>query len=570
MTTVGAAAAAVVAEAFDELRHARDALGRFASMPGVSPQAVTSRAAIEKAVDEGWLRRVVTPGGRRGPGVKGGSGSAAVAASHSVVTGERGGDGSLLRREVPDRLVPDDVEWVKPKGETYSVARRKRRAQEATTTGELAAGVARRVLEARPGGAQAAPRRAGPPSDASVNYSQMGTGVARAPLRPKGPPPAQRGRTGAAQGAWNAGKHPRGAGGRFTTSGAQQQLQRHGLYKGKVDGQAGPQTQQAIREFQRRYGLPVTGQLDERTQLTLQHPPPLTAGQVARQEAQQATSPSTRKSGLNTADPKAVKAFQQEQGIKADGVVGPQTREAMRRAGVQPKASSGSGGGSSRGGSSRSGGGSSRSGGGARSGGRSGLARSTATRLSGVLRQGVGMNLKRGNGDVKQLQTALQDLGYDVGKAGVDGKFGPDTEKAVKAFQREHGLTPDGVIGRHTRRLLDLMKSRSASAKGKQQAPLSIDQVPLSEAGLVAAAAAEQVLETAMVPGARRCTAAERQQLWQRFPFVAPRDGADGGAVSLKRDKDGVFVHTHRARSKSYPSVATIPESAVRYIESTG
>ena len=32
----------------------------------------------------------------------------------------------------------------------------------------------------------------------------------------------------------------------------------------------------------------------------------------------------------------------------------------------------------------------------------------------------------------------------------VDGEFGPRTRRALMAFQRAHGLTADGVVGKHT------------------------------------------------------------------------------------------------------------------------
>ena len=36
---------------------------------------------------------------------------------------------------------------------------------------------------------------------------------------------------------------------------------------------------------------------------------------------------------------------------------------------------------------------------------------------------------------------------YDVGASGADGVFGRQTEEAVRNFQRDHGLNPDGVVG---------------------------------------------------------------------------------------------------------------------------
>jgi peptidoglycan hydrolase-like protein with peptidoglycan-binding domain len=46
---------------------------------------------------------------------------------------------------------------------------------------------------------------------------------------------------------------------------------------------------------------------------------------------------------------------------------------------------------------------------------------------------------------VKQVQYALQNYGYFGGKA--TGYYGKVTKHAVKAFQRDYGLYPDGVVG---------------------------------------------------------------------------------------------------------------------------
>ena len=52
--------------------------------------------------------------------------------------------------------------------------------------------------------------------------------------------------------------------------------------------------------------------------------------------------------------------------------------------------------------------------------------------------------------DVKQLQTALKDLGYNLSKYGIDGIFGKETEEAIKAFQKDHGLEVTGIIDEKT------------------------------------------------------------------------------------------------------------------------
>ena len=65
--------------------------------------------------------------------------------------------------------------------------------------------------------------------------------------------------------------------------------------------------------------------------------------------------------------------------------------------------------------------------------------------------------------EVEALQEMLKAEGYDLGTAGVDGKFGPQTKAAVEAYQRdkaaeaedpEKGLAVDGIVGAQTRAAL--------------------------------------------------------------------------------------------------------------------
>ncbi|MFH1777198.1 MAG: peptidoglycan-binding protein [Candidatus Omnitrophota bacterium] len=49
---------------------------------------------------------------------------------------------------------------------------------------------------------------------------------------------------------------------------------------------------------------------------------------------------------------------------------------------------------------------------------------------------------------VKQIQTALRNAGYYTGT--VDGIIGPRTKKAIKTFQKKHGLIADGEVGNKT------------------------------------------------------------------------------------------------------------------------
>ena len=102
----------------------------------------------------------------------------------------------------------------------------------------------------------------------------------------------------------------------------------------------------------------------------------------------------------------AVRAFQQSRGISVDGLVGPETWQALD--GARWKL-------------------------GART-----LYHSVPTSLVGE--------------DVRALQERLLEMGFDSGRA--DAIYGPRTARAVAQFQREVGLTPDGSCGPQTLKAL--------------------------------------------------------------------------------------------------------------------
>lgn len=98
----------------------------------------------------------------------------------------------------------------------------------------------------------------------------------------------------------------------------------------------------------------------------------------------------------------AVMAFQQSQGLAADGIVGPSTVMALSQTGGA----------------------------------------SSAATDDGILQLG-----DRGP-RIETLQSRLKELGFYQGV--VDGSFGTQTETAVVAFQQSQGLAPDGLVGSAT------------------------------------------------------------------------------------------------------------------------
>lgn len=53
-------------------------------------------------------------------------------------------------------------------------------------------------------------------------------------------------------------------------------------------------------------------------------------------------------------------------------------------------------------------------------------------------------------GIIRKLQNFLESRGYDLGDAGIDGKFGQKTYEAIRQYQRDNGLNDDGMWGEDT------------------------------------------------------------------------------------------------------------------------
>jgi N-acetylmuramoyl-L-alanine amidase len=58
--------------------------------------------------------------------------------------------------------------------------------------------------------------------------------------------------------------------------------------------------------------------------------------------------------------------------------------------------------------------------------------------------------------DVAVLQQRLLDMGFDPGRC--DGIFGQQTEAALREFQRNVGMIPDGTVGPQTLKALDMLR----------------------------------------------------------------------------------------------------------------
>ncbi len=177
-------------------------------------------------------------------------------------------------------------------------------------------------------------------------------------------------------------------------------------YMNKATGYFGDETAAAVREFQDRNRLDVDGMIGNQTREALYGEGAIARSLSYGEKGDEVLKYQNRlfKLGYLTTTPDgtfgkdtvaAVKLFQELNGLIADGHIGPMTRDIMMSNDAQANALT------------------------------------------------IGMSGET----VKSVQKKLKTLGY---LSSADGYFGSGTEAAVRAFQKNNGLSTDGKVGRQT------------------------------------------------------------------------------------------------------------------------
>ena len=201
-----------------------------------------------------------------------------------------------------------------------------------------------------------------------------------------------------------------------TTAAVQQALKEQGFYYGNVDGKKSADTTAAIRRYQIRNGLQITGEIDAETLRSLR----IGAG-AARSTPRPKAAPPPEDSDLrDDGEPgQSAEIYSQQPPPNYNPPRAPGAPYAPGPRGLRPE-------------------------------------------VSGVF---DGTPYEIAPPDLQRhvivgVQTLLTRSGYY--HSGIDGQFGPGTEAAVRAFQNRVGIVPDGRLSMETLAALGLLPGQHA------------------------------------------------------------------------------------------------------------
>jgi peptidoglycan hydrolase-like protein with peptidoglycan-binding domain len=196
------------------------------------------------------------------------------------------------------------------------------------------------------------------------------------------------------------------------------------------------------------------------------------------------------------------------------------------------------------------------------------------------LAQGAGMGAAPSPA-VRRVQRVLDRRGYDLGAPGVDGRFGPLTDAAVRRLQADSGLAVDGVVGPHTRRALGLAPRgahphrRTPSATPEQAKPAPEAPAPAAapkpkptptptarttarpdegpnSLWLIVLGAMAALLASMLARVVRRARAAAPAAGGPRTPQATPPAAADPPATTLAPIEEEVYLEGHSEQAGDF------------------